>query len=85
MKSSKFKKSTKTKKSLDSTISQRDDLKCWVREQDPYRDRKVGGTIRDKKGSTRGYSKHDKPPGKTKVDRYPYTAERESEQGADGM
>ena len=83
--STKSKKSTKTKKSLDPTISQRDDLKCWVQEQDPYRLRSVGGTIRDKKGSIWGYSKHDKPPGKTKIDRYPYTAEKKSEQGTDGM
>jgi hypothetical protein len=85
--STKSKKSTETAKSMDSTVSQRDDLKCWIREQDPYRSRTVGVTVRKKDGSTRSYSKYDKtPPGTTKVDRYPLTtSRRESEQWTDGM
>lgn len=69
-------KSDATKSTLD-TVKKRGDSKCWAREQDPYRHRKAGGTARKKDGTIWGFSRNDtKLPGKTKVERYPFSANR---------
>ena len=83
--STKSKKSAKTTKSAETMVCRGGDSKCLVTEQDPYRNRKVGGTIRKKDGSIYRYSKYDKPPGASTVQRYPLTdSRREAEQRAGG-
>ena len=82
----KSKESAKTAKSTGTVVSRKGNSLCLVKEQDPYRNRKVGGTIRKQDGSMFRYSKYDKPPGQTTVQRYPLTASRrEAEQRAGGM
>jgi hypothetical protein len=83
--STKCKESAKTAKSAETMVASRGDSKCLVQEQDPYRDRRVGGTIRKTNGSIWRYSKYDEPPGKTTVSRYPLTApQSESEERGGG-